>query len=149
MKPAFTVAVLFALASGLLSAGCGGTATSGDEGRARTLLRAVGVEYGRYLGQHNGAPPSDEAAFRAFVDAQIAQTKDYGVASAEELLLSPRDGKPVKVIVGAKVTAPDQPDLPWAAYEQTGVDGKRLAVNARGTVVEFSSEEFSQAIPLK
>ena len=113
------------------------------------MMRMVGVEYGRYLAEHNGAAPADDAAFRAFVDGQIAKTPDYGVKNAEELFACSRDGQPLTIVVGAKIVVPDQTDQAWAAYEQTGVDGKRLAVNTRGGVVELGADEFSRSIPAK
>jgi hypothetical protein len=134
------------VAGGLSLVGCGGAAGSGDEGKARAAMRMVGIEYGRYLAQHNGAPPPDEAAFGAFLDAQIKNTPDYGVASAGELLAATRDGGPLVVIYGKKVAPPDAPDLLWAAYEKTGVDGMRLVVNARGLVTELAADEVERII---
>ena len=133
----------------IISLGCGGGKPTGDEARARAALRMVGIEYGRYLVANNGAPPPDEAAMRTFLDLQISRTPNYGVASADELLSSTRDGKPLQLICGAKVAPPDRPEALWAAYEQTGVDGRRLVVNTRGDVVELDAEAFDRDVPLK
>jgi hypothetical protein len=126
--------------------GCSGGAPGGDDQRVRAAMRMVGVEYSRYQSAHNGQPPPDEAAFRSFLDVQISKTPDYGVKSADELLTTTRDGQPLKVVYGKKAGPPDQPDTPWAAYEQTGVDGKRLVVNTRGTVVELASDEVNRIV---
>ena len=109
-------------------------------------MRMVGVEYGRYLGADNGAPPPDEAAAIAFIDEQIKRTPDYGVKSADELLGLTRDGERLQVIVGKKVAPPDMPDPLWAAYEKTGVGGQRFVVNSRGSVIELPAEEVERII---
>lgn len=132
------------LAAGQL--GCGGGASGGGDDRARAMMRMVGIEYGRFLAAHNGQPPQDDAELRRFIDAQISQTPNYGVSSAQELLTSPRDGQPLKVVVGKKAAVADQPDLAWAAFEQTGVGGQRLAVNTRGLVQELSSAEVDRLV---
>jgi hypothetical protein len=149
MKRSHPLLAFAAIGLALIGMGCGKTVPTGAAADARAKLRMVGIEYAHYLGQHNGAVPHDEAEFRTFVDSQIAQVKDYGVKSAEELLTSPRDGQAVKVILGEKVAPPDQPETPWAAYEHTGVDGKRLAVNIRGTVFELDAQQFAQMVPIK
>ncbi|RIK88185.1 MAG: hypothetical protein DCC67_00865 [Planctomycetota bacterium] len=143
-RGALPLLLVAALAAALL--GCSGGATAGDEERARAMMRMVGIEYGRFLASHNGQPPKDEAELRQFIDAQISQTPNYGVKNAEELLTSPRDGQPLKIIVGKKVAPPDPSGSPWAAYEQTGVGGSRLAVNARGQVQELSSEQIESVV---
>jgi hypothetical protein len=50
------------------------------------------------------------------------------------LLRTGRDGQPLVVIVGKKVENPERSPYPWAAYEKTGVDGKRLVSDTRGGV---------------
>ena len=77
----------------------------------------------------------------------MERLSSYGVKAVDELLNSPRDGKPFRIVVGKTVASPDAPDLPWAAYEQTGVDGMRMAANARGGVYEFGPDEFQKMLP--
>jgi hypothetical protein len=141
---------LYVLGAGLLlAAGCGGgSGASGSDAQTTAVLRLTGIEYGGYLASHNGQPPKDAAAFRQFLESRLDQLAGYNVKSADDLLKSPRDGQPLVIIVGKKVSAPDQSDYPWAAYEQTGVDGKRMAVNVRGGVADMTPEEFAQHVPI-
>jgi hypothetical protein len=112
-------------------------------------LAVLGLQYGSYLAEHNGAPPPDEKAMREFLESRLDELSAYNVKSADDLLGAGRDGQPVKIVVGAKVASPDQPQYPWAAYEQVGIDGKRLASNARGGVYELTAEEFAKQFPVK
>jgi len=133
----------------IVAAGCGGGsgAAGGSDEQTIAVLRLTGQEYGSYLAAHNGQPPKDAAAFRQFVESRLDQLTPYNVKSADDLLKSPRDGQPLVIVAGKVATAPDQKDFPWAAYEQTGVDGKRMAVNTRGGVVDLTPEEFAQYLP--
>ena len=132
------------LALGLASfAGCGG---AGGGSELRTMEKDLGNvarEYGQFLEAHRGAPPNDDAEFRAFVEPRVA---NYG-KSLEEFLKSPRDGEAYVIVTGKKIFPPDSSLTPWAAYEKTGVDGKRYAAAYRGGVFEFSPEEFSAQVP--
>jgi hypothetical protein len=129
--------------------GCGQSQRPADQREARGILQVLGREYGRYLVDHNDAPPKDEAAFRAYLESQMTRLKSYGVKQVDDLLKSPRDGQPLTIVCGQRIAAPDQPDLVWAAFEQTGVDGKRLACNVRGGVEELDATAFQQRIPMK
>jgi hypothetical protein len=111
-------------------------------------MKLLGLEYGKFLVEHN-APPKDEAALRAYLESRVSDLSANGVKSVDDLLRNGRDGQPFQVIYGETIVAPDRPDYPWAAYEQTGVDGVRLAVHVRGGIQEIGAEEFPQQIPLK
>ena len=133
----------------LIVAGCGGQKSpSGGIGQVKAALTVLGMQYGEYLTQHNGAAPPDEAAMRSFLESRLGELSGYGVKNADDLLGASRDGKPLMVVCGAKIASPDYPDLPWAAYEQEGVDGKRAAVNTRGNVFELTAEEFARQVPI-
>jgi hypothetical protein len=129
--------------------GCGGGSTPAPQSTRETAvaLKLAGLQYGEYVATNNGAPPKDLESFRKFLESRIADLVNYNVKSADDLLSSRRDGQPFVLICGKKVFDPDQPDMLWAAYEQTGVDGNRLAANVRGGVVELSAEEFARRIP--
>jgi hypothetical protein len=128
--------------------GCGGGNTPAPQSARETAvaLKLAGQQYGEYLAANNGAPPKDLESFRKFIESRLADLVNYNVKSADDVLSSRRDGQPFALICGKKVVDPDQPDLLWAAYEQTGVDGNRLAANVRGGVVELSTEEFARRI---
>ena len=108
-------------------------------------MKLLGLEYGKFLVEHN-APPKDEAALRAYLESRMSDLSAYGVKSVDDLMRSGRDGQPLQIIYGKTVSAPDRPDFPWAAYEQTGIDGTRLAVHSRGGVQELDAEQFSQQV---
>jgi hypothetical protein len=102
-------------------------------------MGTVASFYGDFLSA-NGAPPKDEAAFRAFLEERAAGLKRMNIGSIDELLTSPRDGQPLVIVYGKKLAPADSPNTPWAAIEQTGVDGKRMAAQVRGTVDELAPE---------
>ncbi|HXG13354.1 MAG TPA: hypothetical protein VNK04_26590 [Gemmataceae bacterium] len=69
--------------------------------------------------------------------------KKYGDPDA--LLTSPLDGKPLVIVPGPPPDAPPaEGEQPIIAYEQTGVNGRRMTVDSRGTVVFFSDAEFAK-----
>jgi hypothetical protein len=139
------------LAAGALSlAGCGGgSEVSGTDYQARRQLSLIAEMYGNYM-QERGGPPKDEGEFKAFLTEWAARRLEpYNVESVDELLVSPRDEQPFVVVYGKKLVSKDAPNSPWAAYEQTGVDGKRLAAQVRGVLEEYSPEEFAAQVPAK
>jgi hypothetical protein len=134
----------------LLTAGCGGSNDlPGNDAQAVAVLRITGPEYGSYLAANKGQPPKDAATFRKFLESRLDQFAAYNVKSVDDLLKSPRDGQPLVIITGKKVSAPDQGDFPGADNEQTGANGNRMAVNVRGGVVDLTPEEFMQYVPLE
>jgi hypothetical protein len=141
-----TCAALVAVAA---VAGCGGgsqPAPSSEEGQIRAAMKVLGQEYGGYMASHNGQPPKDEAALRSYLESRLPVLSDYNVKSVDMLLRSGRDGQPLAVITGKKVEVPERSSYPWAAYEQTGVDCKRLVGDTRGGVFEIEDQEFKQHI---
>jgi hypothetical protein len=149
-RPRWRLPAGFLVAVGVSSLGCGqGANSSGEEGQVRAAMVLLGREYGTYVGEHNGAPPKDETALRAYLESRLGELSAFGVNSVDDLLRAGRDGQPIQMIYGEKVVSPDRPEYPWAAYEQVGVDGKRLASDARGGIYEIGDEEFSRQIPIK
>jgi hypothetical protein len=139
-------AVVVALVGGWTLIGCGGqlSPTGGDaDFQARRSMSTLASFYGDYVSAH-GAPPKDEASFRAFLDERAAGIKRIGFESIDQLLTSPRDGEPLVVIYGTVKAPADSPNTPWAAYERTGVEGKRMAARVRGDVVELTDAEIEK-----
>jgi hypothetical protein len=128
----------------LIAAGCGGASPAGSDGQLRVAMKVLGLEYGAYLTEHNGAPPPDEAAMRAYLQARMPQLSELGVKGVDDLLRPGRDGQPIKVVYGAKIAMPDRPQYAYAAYEQSGVDGNRLVSDSRGGVYEMGDKEFTE-----
>ena len=129
----FSAAVAILLIGVLSLVGCGGGSEGGgDDYQTRRQLSLVAEIYGDYLGTHGNAAPKDDAEFRVFLTEYAAKRlKAYNVADVDELLKSPRDGQPFTIVCGKRLAPPDSPNTPWAAYEQTGVDGTRLAAQVR------------------
>lgn len=128
--------------------GCGGgvSPTGGDaDFQTRRRMGTVASFYGDFI-TANGAPPKDEAAFRAFLDERSAGLKRMNISSVDELLTSPRDGQPLVIVYGKKHAPADSPGTPWAAVEQTGVDGKRMAAQVRGSVDELAPDVFEKEL---
>jgi len=141
------------LASLLLAAGCGGgvSPTGGDaDFKTRRSMSTLASFYGDYLSAH-GAPPKDEAAFRAFLQERSKQIERMKIGGVDGLLKSPRDGQPLVVVYGKRIAPPDSPNTPWAAYEQMGVDGKRMGAQVRGEIRELTADEIAkiQATPAR
>ncbi len=138
-------ALIVALGASLLvAAGCGGqvSPTGGDaDFQTRRSMSTLASFYGDYLSTY-GAPPKDEAAFRAFLEERSQGIERMDIGGVDGLLKSPRDGQPLVVIYGKRQAPADSPNTAWAAYEQTGVDGKRMAAAVRGVVDEFTADEI-------
>jgi hypothetical protein len=138
------------MASAALVLGCGGgvSPTGGDaDFQTRRSMSALASFYGDYMSAY-GAPPADEAAFRTFLQERSKGIERMDIGGVDGLLKSPRDGQPLVVLYGKRKAPADSPNTPWAAYEQTGVDGKHMAAQVRGSVEELTADqiakEFSQ-----
>lgn len=105
-------------------------------------MNGLAICYGQYISQHRGRPPKNEKSFRKFIDAQPAAfLESFGASSADDLLVSPRDGEPYVVAYGrpAKIIA----------YEKTGVDGMRYVSDDLGIVKEVDEATFAELVPQK
>lgn len=132
-------------ASAVLAAflGCGAaTSTAPPEGRDR--LKVLGRLYGRFVAQQRGEAPANEAALLAFLESERASWEGFGLATPQELLASPRDGQPLRVIYRGATSAQSASGTPYACVEQTGVDGIRWAATLRGSVEELDDAQFQQ-----
>lgn len=129
--------------------GCGGTAASNDNPQLRGAMKVLALQYGTYMASHYGAPPKDEASLREYLQSHLGELQSYNVKSVDELFPKGRDGQPLVVIYGTKLSHAEQPEVTWAAYEQTGDGSTRLASTTRGTLVELSEEDFAKQVPAK
>ncbi|MEM8945140.1 MAG: hypothetical protein AAGD11_08150 [Planctomycetota bacterium] len=114
--------------------------------QTRILMSLLSVFYGEYLDSHRGIPPQDNAVFRAYMQSRSEELQRYNLQSLDQLLTSPRDGKPFEIVCGKRRAPSDSPDTPWAAYEQQGVDGVVMAVLVRGGVRDLSDAEIQQIV---
>jgi hypothetical protein len=118
--------------------------TGGDaDFQTRRTMSTLASFYGDYLGTY-GAPPKDEAAFRAFLEERAQGIERMDIGGVDGLLKSPRDGQPLVVIYGKRQAPADSPNTPWVAYEQTGVNGKHMAAMVRGAVDELTADEIAK-----
>lgn len=139
--------ILFGL-GGLAGCGSSSVANDGDEALARRQLAVVANLYSEYLQANNNLPPKDEAAFHNFLNQDFgSRLKVYNVDHLDELLVSARDKQPFVIVYGQLLTPKNSPDTPWAAYERTGIAGKRLATKVRGTTEELTPEQFTSEFP--
>src|SRR4051812_26525159 len=102
--------------------GCpGNSAPTAHEPRLTQLVSY----YGRYVGQNKGKPPANEQELKQFIQ-KVDPKQDV-----EKMFTSPRDGQPY--VVRYNVKMPAGPATVFA-YEQSGVNGKRLAAVGAGEV---------------
>jgi hypothetical protein len=131
---------------GAVAQGCGGgiSPTGGDaDFQTRRTMSALASFYGDYLSAY-GAPPKDEASFRTFLAEDSARIERMDIGGIDGLLKSPRDGQPLVVVYGTKITPAGAPNSPWVAHEQTGVDGKQMAAKVRGEVEELTAADIAK-----
>jgi hypothetical protein len=139
--------LLFA-ASVLILFGCSdGRGGDDPHARLRAAMKLLGLEYGGYLAQNNGSPPSDEVAFRNYLQSRLTSLNDFGVKSPDDLLPAGRDGRPLTLIFAAKMPVSERGDVVWSAHEATAVDGFRVACDSRGGIHELSDETFASTFP--
>lgn len=130
----------------LLVAGCGGSVEQQQE--EESSLRALAVTYGRYMAQHRGAPPADEAEFKKFVEAQRPEDlAALGVSDPSKIWISSRDKQPYVMLYGAVTGPPGPAGKPVIAYEAKGVGGKRQVASELGAVEEVNEARFRELVP--
>ncbi|MDX1963640.1 MAG: hypothetical protein SFX18_10835 [Pirellulales bacterium] len=121
----------------LLTGGCGGggpTQEVIDEQRLKPLV----LLYGMYPASNGGRQPANEADLKKYV-ATRQDLLDRFRTTADQIFLSPRDGKPYKIYYGL----PDGYDGVMI-HEQEGKNGLRLVGYFRGGVATLPDEEFAK-----
>lgn len=132
----------------IASVGCGGTQSASQETESSNL-KPLAVFYGRYVAQHRGQPPANEAEFKKFLSSlPPEELQQFAVDSVESLLVSSRDGQPYVVVYGKPTGPPLGPGgMPIIAYEQTGVNGKRFVASSIGGIEEVDAARFQELVP--
>jgi hypothetical protein len=98
-------------------------------------FQKIGAAYNRAY-QAKRKPPSSANDLKPYL-------KDAG--GGADLLVSPNDGKPVVIVPGVAMDAtPADDEQSIVAYDQTGVNGKRMMVDVRGMVHTVSDQEFAK-----
>lgn len=122
--------------------GCGEPATT-SEGKA--AIPSMAAMYGDFLRAHGNKAPQDENQFREFLATKAADLEKAGL-SVDAMFVSPRSGGPFVWVYGAKL--PSGPmGMSFYGYEKEPVDGKRLAVGARGIREEMDDVQFRKVFP--
>ena len=129
----------------LLCLGCGPAGESNRQAE-ESCRKPIAIFYARFIPQHQGKPPKDEAEFKAFLkeplNAEELQ-KSFNVSDIDAMFVSTRDKKPFVVIYGP--TSGEGPaGQPVIAYEQEGVNGKRFVASKMGAIEEVDSAAFSR-----
>lgn len=124
--------VLAAVALGAALVGCQQSAPEVADVQSR--LSRLGRLYGMYLGSHGGKSVKSLQEFKAFAKQRVTneQLEQLGLASLDELFLSPRDSTPFEMVLNVS-SAPPAAGKPPAIvfYEAVGVDDE-IAVGYLG-----------------
>jgi hypothetical protein len=140
---------LLIFAVGLACLGCGGPSGESSRAREESGLKPLGIFYARFVPQHQGKPPKDEAEFKAYLQEpqNLEELKKvFNVPDVDSMFVSSRDKKPYVVIYGP--TSGEGPaGQPVVAYEQEGVNGKRFVASKMGAVEEVDEARFRKMVP--
>jgi hypothetical protein len=138
--------LLFVCLTGLLT-GCRGE--RGEESPVQTHLGWLGSMYGMYLSQNAGETPKTLDDLRKFVAKKTSaeQLARLGVASADELFVSPRDGKPYVLVSYSKLPPPGIGMPPLVLYEAVGQDGQRAVAFLGGATDTVDEAKLAQLLP--
>ena len=143
------------LATCALFFGC----SSGDDGTETEAsnLKPLAILYGRYIGQHQGPPPANEAEFKTYLnELSSEELAEFGITDSASLLISSRDKKPYVVLYGKGGGAAGIPGGPGGgsesdaviAYEEEGVGGTRfVATSSLGAIEEADEARFKELVP--
>jgi len=121
----------------LFAAGCGAAPMATYDAKTVDMaeqMRKVSAAFNQAY-QRNRRPPTAED-LKPFLKQ---------VGDPDALLVSPRDGKPLVIVsTFSPELTPAEGERSIIAYEQTGVDGKRMTVDVRSTIVFVTDEEFAK-----
>jgi hypothetical protein len=87
-----------------------------------------------------GRDPASEQELKAAIDKMGLSLQSMKVASIDELFVSERDGQPFVIVYGSSPQG-------VAAYEQTGIDGKRQVGFKLGNIEEVDEARFAELVP--
>jgi hypothetical protein len=130
----------------MAASGCGSQKKS--LAREQSGLKKLTVVYGRYLSQHRGRPPGDEAEFKKYVQSlRPADLKSFGIDDPSRIFISDRDDKPYIIIYGEPKGPPGPGGAAVFAYEQEGKAGKRWVASSIGAIEEVDEARFRELVP--
>ncbi len=137
--------VVLLVVCGFGAVGCGSAPTQTDR-KDEVHMKVLGILYGKYLSQHRGQPPANEAQFVQYLSSTPASWEKI-VETPEQLLTSPRDGKPLLVLYGQAYTGQNNREKFWMARESEGVDGQYQVLNIRGDVETMEAQTVNELFP--
>jgi len=140
-----SLSVLVAATASLLAVGCGINAQKAEQETSN--LKPLMVLYGRYIGQHRGQPPPNEAAFKDFVKSAGTAELPGGAKDMDALFTSTRDKQPYVIIYGPSKGSTGPGGQPVVAYEQAGVNGRRYVASMLGAIEEVDEGKFRELVP--
>lgn len=144
LRLSWLAAALVALSVAM--SGCGGKPAAVE--RETSNLKPLSVLYGKYLSQHRGKAPADEAELKKFAKSvNVKELEALGVKDIDSLFISTRDQKPYAVIYGNSVTSAPPGKEVVIAYEQEGVSGKRYVATSLGRIEEVDEARFREMVP--
>lgn len=114
--------------------GCRSATTPPEDSRPSKLA----IYYGRYMSQHQGKSPPNEAEFKKFIKKTDAE------ANLDELFVSPRDKEPYVVRYDMKASMPGAMTI--TVHERTGVAGSRMISLSTGQVKTVDEAEFKELL---
>lgn len=126
--------------------GCGRGRAGESPGSGKAVLNEVNSAYVNHLRSNRYRAPADEAEFKTILkQAGDGALKRAGVATVDQLLVSPRDSQPFVIRYGKDAGRFLERGV--VAHEKTGVAGRRLVGFDLGYVKEVDEEEFKQLLP--
>jgi len=140
--------LLLAILSALVVLGCG--KQTGPVAQEQSNLSWLGSKYGMFVGSHRGRTPKSIDEFKKFVEkkTKAAELERLKVKDVNELFISPRDGKPFKMVNHAKLPplVGGQPP-PIVFYEEVGHDGKRSIAYLGGNTQTIENSALQSLLP--
>ncbi len=110
--------------------GCQSKSQSIDA-EARARMQQLASLYSRYLSEHRGKAPRNEAVFREFVLRVCPPPGDDPATEFDRLLVSARDEQPLTIYYSGDIEAQTQGVV---AVEKVGSDDGKLQVDQLGLV---------------
>ena len=145
---AFRLWAVAAICSALclaIASGCTQPAGSrSNDGRSQRLMTLISLK--RTVGGAKSEADFKQAITRKVpADVLSEMLADAKVDSVDQLFISERDGQPFVIFYLGQRPAEVANDL--FAYEQDGVDGKRLVAYGIGSFDEVDEQRFNELVP--
>ena len=126
----------------LFASGCGSGSKAYVDLKSSHVATVAGL-YSQFQAANRGRFPKDDSDFKKYINSTHKGTLEkMGLATADDLLKSDRDGQPIKILYGKHGMTPDM--LEVIAHEEVGVGGMRLVAFRGGGYEEYDEQQFGQ-----